>query len=127
MTPPPRASSPPHLRADATRAQKVRNAAAAVAALDPAGLIDLGGELAPEIVSHLLARLLARPTGASTLANELPPAACQRLADATRAAEDQRKEAEEDEDEEDEDEEEEDGDNSEGELRGADDAPTGAE
>jgi hypothetical protein len=81
VTPPPRASSPPHLRADATRAQKVRNAAAAVAALDPAGLIDLGGELAPEIVSHLLARLLARPTGASTLANELPPAACQRLAD----------------------------------------------
>ena len=84
MTPPPRASSPPHLRADATRAQKVHSAAAAVAALDPAGLVDLGAQLSPEVVSQLLARLLARPTGASTLANELPPAACQRLADATR-------------------------------------------
>ena len=123
VTPPPRASSPPHLRADATRAQKVHSAAAAVAALDPAGLVDLGAQLSPEVVSQLLARLLARPTGASTLANELPPAACQRLADATRAAEDQRKEEEEEGDDE------EDGDLSEGELGddGGADAPTGAE
>ena len=127
---PPASASPPQLRADSTRADAVRSAAAALAALDPSGLGDLGRQLTPEIAALLLAPLLARRAGASALANALQPAACESLAAATRAVEDRRKEEEELEDGGDSSEGEPDDEGSEGDVGdvgGSDDAPTGAE